>query len=245
MKEIKLNSGTATNPTVLDTPFAKDEYIILESGTYVLAGSVLINEVKGTTIIKEMWGSSQVKEMWGSSQVKEMWGSSGVFNIKSDAVTINCYGFNTLIASQKIPGVKLNETSSLIIIPSIQGNFEVYSKSYPVKVSGGFARLYKAVHKDKDGKYRADYDKSFAYIISKKVTCECDQQTLQSCSFGIHVSHLQWAVNFGKSWDDLAILEMKVKVSDIVVSADCDGKVRTSAAIPIREVPKEEYEQYL
>ena len=93
----------------------------------------------------------------------------------------------------------------------------MYSKSYPVKVSGGFARLYKAVHKDKDGKYRADYDKSFAYIISKKVTCECDQQTLQSCSFGIHVSHLQWAVNFGKSWDDLAILEeIEIDLMDIL-----------------------------
>jgi hypothetical protein len=36
------------------------------------------------------------------------------------------------------------------------------------------------------------------------------------------------------------LLEVEVSPKDIVVSKDCDGKVRTSKVKVIREVPKEE-----
>jgi len=334
MKEIRLNTGTWDNPTVIDTPFKEDEYVILESGVYILKENVVINEVTGNTIIdvmressqvnemressqvkvmressqvkvmwgssqvnemressqvkvmressqvNEMWGSSQVNEMWGSSQVNEMWGSSqvnemressqvkvmressqvkvmwgssqvnemwgssAVLNIKSPNIKINCYGYNTLRSYENIKGVKLNESSSLIILPSIKGNFDVYAKNYPVKIVGNYAFLYKAVHKIGD-KFLSEYDRSFEYKINKKTRERCDRQTDDSCSYGIHLSHLQWAVDFGKHWSDMAIIELKTPIKSIIVAADCDGKIRTSEAVFVRELPLSEYEQYL
>jgi hypothetical protein len=50
-----------------------------------------------------------------------------------------------------------------------------------------------------------------------------------------------WALNFGNSWNDMALLEVKVPIDKIVVSKDCDGKVRTSELTVLREVPVDEY----
>lgn len=54
---------------------------------------------------------------------------------------------------------------------------------------------------------------------------------------GIHVSHLDQALHYGSSWDDLAILEVTTRIDDIVCPENTDGKVRTSRVKVIREVP--------
>ncbi len=69
----------------------------------------------------------------------------------------------------------------------------------------------------------------------------CDTSNNNSCSNGIHISHKYWALNFGRGWDNMALLECEVDENDIVVSRDCDGKVRASKIKVLREVPKEEY----
>ena len=44
----------------------------------------------------------------------------------------------------------------------------------------------------------------------------------------------------------MVILEFHVpKDQKIIVSKDCDGKIRTGSLTPIREVPIKEYQQYL
>ena len=68
-----------------------------------------------------------------------------------------------------------------------------------------------------------------------------DSNVKEDCSYGIHISTLNWALNFGKNWNNLAILEVKTKISDIVLPEGSDGKVRTSKVKVIREVPLEEY----
>ena len=62
-----------------------------------------------------------------------------------------------------------------------------------------------------------------------------------SCSYGIHLAHKNWALLFGKSWSDMAIIECETDIKNIVVSTDCDGKLRTSKIKVIRELPESEY----
>ena len=46
---------------------------------------------------------------------------------------------------------------------------------------------------------------------------------------------------FGTEWPDLAILELKVLIKDITFPTECDGKVRTSKAFVVRELPQSEW----
>ena len=103
------------------------------------------------------------------------------------------------------------------------------------------AIMYKAVHKSDNGEYYSNYDQNFKYRIGETKEENCLKDNSNSCSQGIHISHKVWAVNFGKVWDDMALLECEVSEKDIVVSKDCDGKVRASKIKVIREVPKSEY----
>ena len=58
------------------------------------------------------------------------------------------------------------------------------------------------------------------------------------------MAHLNWALNYGADWDNLAILEVETRLSDIVLPDDSDGKVRTSQVKVLREVPLEECGTY-
>lgn len=69
---------------------------------------------------------------------------------------------------------------------------------------------------------------------------DCDPDVTDACSNGIHISHLNWALNFGRSWADMAIIEVETKIDDIVLPEGSDGKVRTSCVKVLREVPLEE-----
>jgi hypothetical protein len=184
-----------------------------------------------------------VKEMWESSQVNVMRGEAMVSCYGLQNIT--CSGYNVVRihkSDKKNIKVVLNDTSTLVIIPDKDTTFADYSKRYPVKVKGKTATLYKAVHKTADGSYYADYDKSFKYEIGKKATQECNPSLDSSCTFGLHVSHFSFALNFGRGWTNLAILECSVPVAKIHVAKDCDGKVRTPELKVVREVPASEFE---
>jgi hypothetical protein len=154
---------------------------------------------------------------------------------------ITCHGNNIVrIKEENKDKVSLviNDASHLIIIPTFKPTFEDYKKRYPIEVKDGIAKLYKSVKSD-DGYFAKN---NYEYKIGEKHEHECDQQKDNSCSFGLHVSHKQWAINFGSSYgDQMALLECEVPIDKIVVCKDCDGKVRTSELVVIREVPKEEY----
>ena len=101
------------------------------------------------------------------------------------------------------------------------------------------AIFYKAVRKYEDNTYHANYNNNFTYEIGKFKEEICDSDITKACSYGINISHLNWALNFGKDWRNLAILEVETKISDIVMPTDTDGKVRTSKIKVLREVPLE------
>ena len=110
---------------------------------------------------------------------------------------------------------------------------------YGIKHTKTKATFFKAVRKIGD-KYVSDYNKSFEYVIGKTKKENCDLDVDNNCSYGINISHLNWALDFGSGWDDLAILEVETKIKDIVMPTNTDGKVRTSEIKVIREVPLSE-----
>ena len=177
-----------------------------------------------------------------SVELKNVFGDSVIMNALSGS-KINAYG-NAIIKYRKSEkNVKITlsgKGASCIEIPDFEPNFESFKNNYPVETKGKNAILYKAVHK-KDGKYFSDYDNNIEYAVGDEKISECSKDTTNSCGVGLHVSFRGWAVSFGADWSDMAILECEVPIKDIVVSKDCDGKVRTSKLKVLREVPKEEW----
>jgi hypothetical protein len=200
-----------------------------------------VGVMRGSSQVGVMWGSSQVGVMRGSSQVK-LYGESYVSAYS--AKLIECHGYNIIRINgekhKKDVNVVLNESSHLIVIPDFEPNFEEYSKRFPIKTTGKKAILYKAVHK-KDGIYFSDYNNNFTYEIGKIKKEQCNPSQEISCSNGIHLSDLSWAISYGYNWDDLAILECESDIKDIVIAKDCDGKCRTSKCKILREINKNEY----
>jgi hypothetical protein len=203
-----------------------------------------------------LWGSSHA-ELWESSHAvlrgsshAVLWGSSktqlfGEAMVSAfSAKEIVCNGYNVISvrkSNEKNITVVMNTDSYLKVTPDFEPTWDEYAKRYPIKVDGKKAILYKAVHKEKDGKYHSDYKQDFKYEIGKKITERCDPKTNDSCSYGLHIAHKSWARSFGLDWEDLAILECGVPIKEIVVSSDCDGKVRTSELKVLRELPRDEW----
>ncbi len=255
--EIVITGGTMGDPINLREYYPYAEVVLNGNAVVSMYGksqvkemweSSQVKEMRESSQVNEMRGSSQVNEMWGSSQVKEMRGSSLVSKILGQNNKVSCFGFNYVFAQKDIDisGINLNDTSQIILFDSFKTNpsIQFYLKNYPVRESDGMLTMFKSVHKTDDG-FTSNHDRSFKYEIGETKTHEVSQNQEDSCEVGIHVSHLQWAVNFGKSWDDMAILEIEVPMDSVVVAKDCDGKVRTGVARVVREVPLEEYQQYL
>ena len=109
------------------------------------------------------------------------------------------------------------------------------------------ATLYKAVHKiesENGCRYVSDYNPDFIYQIGAVIKEDCDQDVSVPCSFGIHISHLNWALCFGSDFKDLAVLEIETDIDNIVLPLRSEGKVRTSEIKVLREIPLEECGAY-
>ena len=112
---------------------------------------------------------------------------------------------------------------------------------FSVKHTKTKATFFKAVRKSEDGIYYSDHDHSFKYVVGEtKTVSDIDTNIEEDCGTGIHIAHLQWALDFGKDWDDLAILEVETKIDNIVFPINTNGKVRTSSVKVLREIPLEE-----
>ena len=147
------------------------------------------------------------------------------------------YGNTQVLDRQDGGKINISGTARIVYMPK---NINDFIDFYGIKHTKTKAIFYKAVRKDKNGTYRADYNKDFIYEIGKFKEEKCNYDTKEDCSYGINISHLNWALNFGRNWEDLAIIEVETKIADIVMPEDTDGKVRTSKVKVLREVPLEE-----
>jgi hypothetical protein len=212
----------------------------------------------------EAWGNSTV-EAWDNSTV-EAWGKSSVYawensNVlaleKSNVVargnsSVEARG-NSIVSAREnssvvargnaqvvdyLQGAKIKISGNARIVYNPKGINE-FMKFYDIKHTKTKAIFYKAVRKI-DGKYCADYNNNFIYEIGKEKIEECEKNIQIDCGKGIHISPLNWALEFGKDFDNLAILEVETKIEDIILSENSNGKVRTSRVKVLREVPLEE-----
>ena len=118
---------------------------------------------------------------------------------------------------------------------------EDFMNFYNIKHTKKKAIFYKAVKKDSDGVLYSDYDINFTYEVGKIIKEEnIDTDTNNDCGRGIHISHLAWAVDYGRNWDNLVILEVETNIDGIILPKNTNGKVRTSRVKVLREVPLEE-----
>ena len=172
------------------------------------------------------WENSSVEARENSSVVA--WGNSSVDGNGNSQINDR---------SNNNAKIKISGNSRIVYNPK---NINDFIDFYGIKHTKTKAIFYKAVRKV-GGKYLADYDRNFEYIIgeNKKVDY-IDKDINETCGRGIHISHLNWALNFGRSWDNLAIIEVETKIEDIVCPVGTDGKVRTSQVKVLREIPLEE-----
>ena len=165
----------------------------------------------------------------------EACGNSSV--VACDNSSVEAQGNTQVVESRYFKGkIQICGNARKVYLPR---NINEFMDYYGVEHTKTHAFLYKAVHK-KEGEYLADYDKNFTYKIGKSKKEICDQNVERGCSKGINIAHLNWALNFGKNWEDLAILKVKTKTKDIVMPIETDGKVRTSEIKVVEEVPLEE-----
>lgn len=131
--------------------------------------------------------------------------------------------------------------SRIVTMPTTIGDYCDY---YDVNTEEGNAILYKAVRED----YTSYQDRTFRYEINEKKEVPCNPSTSVGCGQGLHVSHLAWAIKFGRDYisrkGDFRIIECAVPMDKVVVPANCGGKVRTSELTVLREVPKDEWGVY-
>lgn len=164
------------------------------------------------------YGNSSI-EAWHGSNVAA-WGNSQVLKglrSKDDDGTI-----------------LLHENARIISNPT---NIEEWSSWYGIPIIDGKIKLYKAVHKIK-GMYFADYNRDFEYVIGETVVADClTTNNIEQCGHGIHLATKAYAFSYGEGWTDMAILELEVDASEVVVPLYNCWKVRAPKAKVLREVP--------
>ena len=185
-------------------------------------------------------GNSSVVARENSSVVA--WENSSVVARENSSVvargnsSVEASGNSQIVNFQINGKIQISGNARVVFMPK---NIHEFMGFYGIKHTKKTATFYKAVRKDENG-YYSDHDSDFRYDIGKTATEECDPDAKHECSYGIHIAHLDWALRFGDGWDNLAILEVKTDIADIVMPNDTDGKVRTSKIKVIREVPLEE-----
>ena len=199
-----------------------------------------IRVIKGSAQISDVYGSAQIRNVYGSAQISYVYGSANVLFVDGNA-KVSTQGNNIVSYwNDKNVIIENNPKTTIVILDRFNATWDAYTSLYPIKTEGEKAIMYKAVNKV-DGKYLSNYNSNFEYKIGE-VQCEkCDPNQNEECSFGIHISHRMWAINFGRSWDNMALLEVEVDINSIIIPKKCDGKVRANQIKVIREIPKEEW----
>ena len=206
--------------------------------------NVIPVDYKGLIIIKGLgiWAANRNRvEAWGNSSVVARGNSSVVARDNSSVVARDN---SSVVARGNVQIVQYSHDAKLAIKGNariVSGwpiNIENYIDLNGIEVRDGRAILYKAV-RDNLSSY---HDPGFLYTVGEQHEEDCDTRTDRACSSGLHVSHLAWAIDFGRQCvKDFKILECAVPIDKIVLPEKCDGKVRTSELTVLREVPPEEW----
>lgn len=153
-----------------------------------------------------------------------------------DNSRIKAIGFSQVLDLTKTHNIETFESAK---IKFMSDSIDSFLKYYDIPVKDNKVNLYKAVHKV-DGRYISDYNRNFEYKIGAYSVSNFRRSVLDFLS--LHLSSLPQAVKFGERWPDMAILECRCSMNDILISSDGDNTIKTNKLKVVREVPKEEYE---
>lgn len=151
---------------------------------------------------------------------------------------VYAYG-NVQVVDRQFQGV-INVSGNARVVCDPR-NIDEYIDFYALGSSKNTVKLFKAVHK-RGGLYLSSFQPDFEYKIGEIATADrLDEDIDEECGHGIHMAYLDWCLDYGSDWDDLAILEVEALKDEVVVPRFCTGKVRAKSVKVIREVPHEEY----
>jgi hypothetical protein len=177
------------------------------------------------------YGSAQVTA-YGSAQVTA-YGSAQVTAYDSAQVRasgsaqVTAYGYVAITQHADTCRITSTRTCQIIKVPAIK-DIEDYLSRYPIQQEGDSVILYKAVNpslKSLHSNTPITYPKK-GVIEQEEISPPEDG----CCAKGLHFAHFDWAVSFGQQYSDFVLLKARIPKDKIVVSPDCDGKVRTSYA---------------
>jgi hypothetical protein len=186
------------------------------------------NDYRGLIIVRGRWiyvtNRNRVVARENSSVVArensrvEAWGNVQIVQYSADA--------------------KLIVKGNARIVRGWPQSLDEYISLHEINVRDNQAILYKSVRDD----LASHYDPKYQYAIGETSRAKCNTNAAYACSNGLHVSHLAWAIDFGRQSDEnFRILECAVPIDKIVLPKQCDGKVRTSKLTVLREVPPSEW----
>jgi hypothetical protein len=202
---------------------------IVREGEFTACGSSQVRAYGSSQV--RACGSSQVRAYdssqvtaYDSSQVRA-YDSSQVRACGSSQVT--AYGYVAVTQHGNDTRIKVTKTCALIKVPPTKGLTD-YLNRYPIEKSATKVILYKAVQPDLQSFYstKIQYPESGMVELEGKI----DPPENGSCAHGLHFSHFDWAVGFGQGFGKFVILKAEINKKAIIVSPDCDGKVRCSKA---------------
>ena len=183
------------------------------------------------------WENSSVVARDNSSVAA--WGNSSVVAWENSSVVAR--GNAQVVAASNTAVMRTSGNARIVHMPR---TIAEYLEFYEIENDGETAKLYKAVHKI-DGIYRSDYTSGCTYAPCETTEADAlDKDPDETCGHGIHMAHLDWCLDYGRDWSDLAIIEVEAEIKGIIVPRSGNGKVRAARCKMIREVPLEEYGVY-
>jgi len=233
---VKEISGSANVKEIFGS--AKVERICGLAEVELISGSAEVNWICDSAEVREIYGSAEVNRICGSVKIGQLGENCMIFNISSTEAKILKATKSVLLRHSADFVIEKENKAQLAKIVSFQAEptLKTYFEKYPKEESeNGKLIFYKAVRK-RDGRYFSNWDGNFEYKIGQVRKEKIDQSKEKSCAVGLHVSHLIWAKRFSEGWSNCAILCCEVDRRDIVVSRDCDGKIRTSRLRILGEV---------
>lgn len=161
--------------------------------------------------------------------------------VAQGTISVTAYGNSQIVDKLTGGRIEISENARIVRMPK---TITEYCDFYGLEHDKKTGKFYKCVHKV-NGKYFSDRDESFEYVIGEKAMPDAfDEGIYNGCGHGIHVAYPVWALDFGRGWDDIAIIEVEAKLDDIVVPVGAPGKVRCKEVKVLREVPLEECGPY-
>ena len=226
---IYIEFGTYFNKAIIKHKY--NHSVVARGNASVEARGNASVEARGNASV-EAWGNASV-DARGNASVAA-WENASV-EARGNA-SVEARGNVQIVDFLEKANIKISGNARIVFNPKTIHEFMDF---YGIKHNKKCAVFYKSVRK-KNNCYFSDYDNNFYYDLDEAKKEVVDDNENNDCGSGIHISHLAWALDFGRSWNDVAILEVETKIDDIVLPKISNGKVRTSEVKVLREVPLSE-----